>query len=69
MLTIGTTIQRQYAVGLEVKQRRKKGTKKLVPLSKLVKRDVGIKDLVYYTKSPDYCLADSSSGSVGTRGR
>lgn len=26
-------------------------------------------ELIYYTKSPDYCLPDTTLGSLGTRGR
>lgn len=47
------------------------GVRKLVPVTSLYdkRRDYKPDDLIYYTKSPDYCLPDQSLGSIGTTHR
>ncbi len=70
--TIGADLQKKYAIAIEVDKKRvgrKKSTiRKLVPVNKYV-RSFDSEDLIYITKSPDYCLPDTTLGSIGTRGR
>jgi hypothetical protein len=65
---IGERLKRKFAVATEVVSRRVVAGRKLLPASSamgLYNED----DLIYVTKSPDYCLRDARVGSVGTRGR
>lgn len=61
----------RYALAVEVESKRagKSGTsRKLVP-STMNKKSFEEDELIYFRKSPDYCLADESVGSLGTTGR
>jgi hypothetical protein len=65
---IGERLKRKFAVATEVISRRVGAGRKLLPASPamgLYNED----DLIYVTKSPDYCLRDARVGSLGTRGR
>ncbi|GFG33089.1 hypothetical protein Cfor_12113 [Coptotermes formosanus] len=65
---IGERLKRKFAVATEVISRTVGAGRKLLPASSamgLYNED----DLIYVTKSPDYCLRDARVGSLGTRGR
>ncbi|XP_023711811.1 protein Wnt-11b-2 [Cryptotermes secundus] len=65
---IGERLKRKFTVATEVISRRVGAGRKLLPASSamgLYNED----DLIYVTKSPDYCLRDARVGSLGTRGR
>lgn len=65
---IGDRLKRKFAVATEVISRRVGAGRKLLPASSamgLYNED----DLIYVTKSPDYCLRDARVGSLGTTGR
>ncbi|XP_069668822.1 protein Wnt-11b-2-like [Periplaneta americana] len=65
---IGERLKRKFAVATEVVSRRVGAGRKLLPASSamgLYNED----DLIYVTKSPDYCLRDARVGSQGTKGR
>ncbi|KDR22144.1 Protein Wnt-11 [Zootermopsis nevadensis] len=65
---IGERLKRKFAVATEVISRRVGAGRKLLPASSamgLYNED----DLIYMTKSPDYCIRDARIGSLGTRGR
>lgn len=65
---IGERLKRKFAVATEVISRRVGAGRKLLPASSamgLYNED----DLIYVTKSPDYCLRDARVGSLGTTGR
>jgi len=66
----GLALQKRYATALEIRARRDRRSRerRLVAVQRS-RRSVADDELVYYTISPDYCLPDSSLGSVGTRGR
>jgi len=65
---LGQALQRRYAVAVEVENRKVERRRKLVPVSP--DRDqFSDEELIYYTKSSDYCLPDTSLGSLGTHGR
>ena len=53
---------------MKTKRNKKKRERRLVPVlrDKLYFEE---SDLIYFTKSPDYCLPDVSLGSLGTMGR
>lgn len=66
--TVGLALQLQYSLAVEVTKRRVRGQHKLVPVHP--SRPPFTKtELIYYRKSPDYCMRDISSGSLGTSGR
>ncbi|PSN48112.1 Protein Wnt-11b-1 [Blattella germanica] len=68
LLEIGEKLKRKFAVATEVVSRRVGAGRKLLPASAamgLYNED----DLIYITKSPDYCLKDVRVGSLGTKGR
>ena len=70
--TIGESIKERYTLAREVKTRRSRDKKRkqqriLRPIHG--RKRVSDDDLVYFTTSPDYCLPDSTSGSLGTYGR
>ena len=71
MTTVGGVLQQKYAVAVEVKRRRLKNKreKKLVPVRGRRNSNVLDDALIYYRKSPDYCLPDRKMGSLGTHGR
>jgi hypothetical protein len=65
---IGERLKRKFTVATEVISRRVGAGRKLLPASSamgLYNED----DLIYVTKSPDYCLRDARVGSLGTTGR
>jgi hypothetical protein len=65
---IGERLKRKFAVATEVISRRVGAGRKLLPASSamgLYNED----DLIYMTKSPDYCIRDARIGSLGTGGR
>lgn len=65
---IGERLKRKFAVATEVISRRVGAGRKLLPASSamgLYNED----DLIYMTKSPDYCIRDARIGSLGTTGR
>ncbi|KAJ9601226.1 hypothetical protein L9F63_000621 [Diploptera punctata] len=65
---IGEKLKRKFAVATEVVSRRVGAGRKLLPVSSamgLYSQD----DLIYVTKSPDYCFKDPRVGSIGTKGR
>ncbi|KAK6196325.1 hypothetical protein SNE40_001571 [Patella caerulea] len=66
--SIGATLKNRYALAVEVKRKRKKKQKVLVPIM-ANKKSIRSDELIYYTKSPDYCNPDSKSGSIGTQNR
>ncbi|XP_067668624.1 protein Wnt-11b-2-like [Haliotis asinina] len=66
--TIGASLKDRYALAVEVRRKRKKKMKVLVPIRKNI-RDIRDDQLIYYTKSPDYCSPDEKTGSIGTHGR
>lgn len=67
--SIGNTLQKRYAVAVEVANKRGKAKqRRLVPIIKK-RKSFQDDELIYYTKSSDYCLPDPSLGSVGTMGR
>ncbi|XP_064615077.1 protein Wnt-11b-2-like [Liolophura sinensis] len=65
---IGATLKKQYAVAVEVAYRRVNKVKQFIPLNPQI-RNIRGDELLYYTKSPDYCNPDKKTGSVGTTGR
>ncbi|KAK6644537.1 hypothetical protein RUM43_000804 [Polyplax serrata] len=67
-LEIGERLQRKYGSSFEVVPRKFGPGRKLVSVSSGSAFYNG-DDLVYTTKSPDYCLRDYKTGSLGTRGR
>lgn len=67
-IEVGERLQRKYGSSIEVTPRKIGYGRKLVPVGPnqyYYNND----DLVYVTKSPDYCLRDDKTGSLGTRGR
>jgi len=76
MRSVARLIERHHSGAVEVRLARRRettdGVRRLVLAGNHVTAvgdDVSADDLVYYTISPDYCLADKSVGSVGTRHR
>jgi len=77
MRTVAKAIERRHAGAVEVRLARRQETADRVRRLVLAtgnhvisaKDDVRADDLVYYTMSPDYCTADKTVGSVGTRHR
>lgn len=70
MRTVGATLLRSYMSAVEVENRKvgKSKVRKLVPVLN-VRSNFTDAELIYYNKSPDYCLPEASLGSIGTRGR
>ncbi|KAL3848192.1 hypothetical protein ACJMK2_019066 [Sinanodonta woodiana] len=66
--SIGSILKNRYALAVEVKRRTRQGQKVYAPINKN-RKTIHDDELVYYTKSPDYCSPDPKSGSVGTQGR
>ncbi|XP_005093891.1 protein Wnt-11b-2 [Aplysia californica] len=66
--SIGALLKDRYALAVEVRRKRRKKMKVLIPIHK-GRASFRDDELVYYEKSPDYCSPDSKTGSVGTRGR
>nr|CAD7428480.1 unnamed protein product [Timema monikensis] len=65
---IGDRLKMKFSVATEVVSRRVGAGRRLLPATPamaLYTQD----DLIYVTKSPDYCLKDARVGSQGTRGR
>nr|CAD7601095.1 unnamed protein product [Timema genevievae] len=65
---IGERLKMKFSVATEVVSRRVGAGRRLLPATPvmaLYTQD----DLIYVTKSPDYCLKDVRVGSQGTRGR
>nr|CDI40106.1 WNT11 protein [Euperipatoides kanangrensis] len=65
---IGIRLKRKYTMATEVINRRIGTRKKLMPIHS----QMGMyheDDLIYITKSPDYCSKDERVGSLGTQGR
>ena len=65
---IGERLKRKFAVATEVISRREGAGRKLRPASPIM-GPYNEDDLIYVTKSPDYCLSDARVGSLGTTGR
>ena len=68
--------QKRYATAVEVdnmriksRERKENNRKRRLVAVSGRKRTFDSNDLIYYTKSSDYCLPDTSLGSLGTRGR
>nr|ADF31344.1 WNT11 [Perionyx excavatus] len=70
MRTVGASLLKSYALAVEVENRKQGKTKnrKLVPVLD-IRANFSDSELIYYNKSPDYCLPEASLGSVGTKGR
>lgn len=68
--TVGPALIRSYASAVEVENRKVGKTKqrKLVPVLN-IRSEFSESELIYYNKSPDYCLPEEALGSVGTKGR
>lgn len=66
--SIGATLKQRYALAVEVKRRKRKKERVLVPIAP-GQATFAEDELIYYVKSPDYCSPDEQTGSVGTRGR
>ncbi|XP_067127799.1 protein Wnt-11b-1-like [Centruroides vittatus] len=67
-IDVAERLKRKYHVAYEVTSSLVGTRRKLVPTNKqlgMFRAD----DLIYITKSPDYCLPDHKLGSYGTRGR
>ncbi|XP_067014564.1 protein Wnt-11b-2 [Anabrus simplex] len=68
LVDVGERLKRRFSEATEVVSRRVGTGRKLLPASAamgLYNED----DLIYVTKSPDYCLRDPRLGSLGTHGR
>ena len=65
---IGATLKDRYSLAVEVHRKRRKKEKVLVPIN-VAKNGIRTDELVYYTKSPDYCSPDHKTGSIGTHNR
>ncbi|GFO28188.1 protein wnt, partial [Plakobranchus ocellatus] len=65
---IGAMLRERYALAVEVRRKRKKKIKMLVP-KRRGRSQFRNDELVYYERSPDYCSPDVKTGSVGTKGR
>jgi len=72
---IGADLQKRYSLAVEVENMRIKSRDKSKSRKRRLTAIAGHKtsfdasDLIYYAKSSDYCLPDSSLGSLGTQGR
>ena len=58
----------RYSVAVEVESKKVRRRRQMVPRSPY-KKSYDVDDLIYFTKSPDYCSYDLKFGSQGTRGR
>lgn len=58
----------RYALAIEVDSKKENGQLVLTPVSP-ARRSVTSTDLIYFTKSTDYCFPDKSTGSYGTKHR
>ncbi|XP_070538235.1 protein Wnt-11-like [Ptychodera flava] len=68
MSEIGSKLKRKYAGATEVTNQRIGNKNVLVPRDPHLKRFTE-DDLIYLTMSPDYCMPNHETGSVGTEGR
>ncbi|XP_064639356.1 protein Wnt-11b-2-like isoform X2 [Lineus longissimus] len=68
LITVGSLIKKRYQIAVEVAKRKVGKKKMLVPIDSqriLFRAD----EMIYYTKSPDYCSPEKKLGSIGTHGR
>ncbi|XP_074658095.1 protein Wnt-11b-2-like [Tubulanus polymorphus] len=65
---IGQILKNRYHIAVEVVKRKVEKRKRLVPIDP-DKMFFRVDEMIYYSKSPDYCSPDKKLGSVGTRGR
>ncbi|XP_023240364.1 protein Wnt-11b-like [Centruroides sculpturatus] len=65
---VAQRLKLKYKAAVEVSVRHMGSKKRLKPVSARI-ATFGKDDLIYLTKSPDYCLPDAKTGSAGTRER
>lgn len=68
IIDVAERLKRKYHVAYEVTSSLVGTRRILVPTNKQLGM-FRVDDLIYITKSPDYCLPDHKLGSFGTRGR
>ncbi|XP_022250690.1 protein Wnt-11b-2-like [Limulus polyphemus] len=68
LLEVSEFLKRKYYIATEVVSQRRGEQQKLIPANGQMGM-YGKTDLIFITKSPDYCLPNSKVGSLGTRGR
>ncbi|WAR28662.1 W11B2-like protein [Mya arenaria] len=65
---IAETLKDKFGMAIEVKRKRKGEFHKFVPRYKKMD-SIPMDELVYVSKSPDYCSPDRKLGSIGTKDR
>ncbi|XP_022248877.1 protein Wnt-11b-2-like [Limulus polyphemus] len=68
LLEVSEFLKRKYYIATEVVSQWRGKRRKLIPANSQMGM-YGKNDLIFITKSPDYCLPNPKVGSLGTRGR